>query len=119
VAALLVLLVFWVVSGYAGYRGTAIAEGVARDLGSRPDVVVFSEKDLHLHGAGISVRTTSGRDEEYGYCYSGLRFLIRSDGRQFLLPRGWVRGRDPVIVLREDSSIRMEYATSTAGALCT
>jgi hypothetical protein len=118
VAGVILLLAFWVVSSYAGYRGTAVAEQITGQLDRRPSVVVLSEKDLRLHGSGVHVERIQGVDSNFAYCYSGLRFLIRSGGRQFLLPEHWRRGRDPVIVLNEDESTRFEYFRSRVASDC-
>jgi hypothetical protein len=114
----IVLLAFWVVSGYASYRGRAIAEDISAHPDSRPSVVVLSENDLHLRASGVHTERVEGESSAFAYCYSGLRFLIRSGERQFLLPERWKRGRDPVIVLPESRSIRFEYFPSQAASNC-
>jgi hypothetical protein len=118
VGGVILLLAFWVVSSYAGYRGKAIGEEISAHPDSRPSVVVLSENDLHLRGSGVRTERVEGEGSAFAYCYSGLRFLIRSGDRQFLLPERWKRGRDPVIVLPESQSIRFEYFPSQAVSNC-
>jgi hypothetical protein len=117
VAAVILLLAFWVVSSYAGYRGKAVAEQIAAQLDRRPSVVVYSDTDLRLRGNGVHVEIQQGASA-FGYCYSGLRYLIRSDDRHFLIPENWRRGRDPIIVLDEDKSMRLEYFRSQVASDC-
>jgi hypothetical protein len=117
-ASVLLLLVFWLVSSYASNRGIRNATAIVRELAARPGVVLLSEQDLHLRGSGLTVQALSGDDAAYRYCYSGLRYLIRSGSRHFLLPEYWQRGRDPVLVIRDSDSIRFEYFSSASSTRC-
>ena len=106
VAAVLLLLMFWLVSTYASNRGIRNAIAIVSELDARPGVVLLSEQELHRRGSGLTVQALSGDDSAYRYCNSGLRYLIRSGDRHFLLPEYWQRGRDPVVVIRDSDSIR-------------
>lgn len=118
IGGVLLLLLFWFVSSYANYRGTNNALAIDRDLESRPGVVVLSAADLHLRGDGVTAETLEGEDSAYRFCYSGLRYLVRSGGRQFLLPEHWQRGRDPVTVIRETDSVLFEFYSSVSPPPC-
>ncbi|TFV91718.1 hypothetical protein E4P40_05265 [Blastococcus sp. CT_GayMR20] len=118
VAGILLLLVFWLVSSYANFRGTTNAIAIVRDLAARPSVILLSERELHLRGSGLTVQTIDGDDSAYRFCYGGLRYLIRSDSQHFLLPEHWERGRDAVVVIEDDVSIRFEYLASTDPTFC-
>jgi hypothetical protein len=118
VAVVLVLLAFWSVSGFATYRGVARAHAVAADLSAVPGVRVFSTEELRLSGSGVQTAELAPAGATYRWCYSGLRLLIRSGGRHFLLPEDWQRGRDPVIVLAEGNGVRVEYLPTRAASSC-
>jgi hypothetical protein len=83
--------------------------GVAQNLGARPAVTVFSARRLHL--TGVAEQELDGRDSAYRYRYAGLRMLIRSGGKYFLLPDGWIRGRGAAIVLSDGPSLRFEFGS--------
>jgi len=118
VAGLLVLLVFWTLSSYAAYRGQRVAEEIATHLSARPAIVVFSGDELLLHGNGVTAVPTGRTGVRYGWCYTGLRLLVRSGDRYLLLPEQWQRGRDPVIVLPALDRIRVEYVRSHTRPAC-
>jgi hypothetical protein len=118
VGVVLVLLLFWLVSSYANFRGTRNAIAIDRDLELRPGVVVLSAGDLHLRGAGVTAEPLEGEDSAYRFCYRGLRYLVRSGGRQFLLPEHWQRGRDPVAVIRESDAVLFEFYSSVRPPSC-
>ncbi|WP_139245977.1 hypothetical protein [Geodermatophilus amargosae] len=117
-AGVLLLLTIWLVSSYASYRGLQSATAIERDLDARPGVVLLSEQELHLRGTGLTAQDVESEDSAYRHCYSGLRYLIRSGSRHFLLPEYWQRGRDPIIVVHESDSIRFEYLPSTSPTTC-
>ena len=47
----------------------------------------------------------------YRYRYSGLRLLIRSGGKYFLLPGNWTRDAGTVIVLGDRPDYRFEFGS--------
>ena len=108
VALLVVLSGFWTASRYADALGRGRAERLAAALHLRPQVTVFAPKRLALaSGDVVERRLASGG--AYGYSYSGLRLLIRSGGKYFLLPEGWTRARDNAIVLADSPDYRFEF----------
>lgn len=49
---------------------------------------------------------------EYAFRYEGLRLLIRSNGRFFLLPTGWSTSGGVTIALRDREGLRVEFVRS-------
>jgi hypothetical protein len=101
--------IFWAWGSYAGTQGTAAAEETAATLAYRTDVAVFSTQRLGLSGPGITVDPIGDAESLYRFRYTGLRMLLRSDDRYFLLPRGWQKAQDPVIVLSESREVRLQF----------
>ena len=111
VAALAVLSAFWTASVYAEALGRGRSQQVANQLDLRPQVTVYSGRRLHLGSAGVSERQLPRRDSAYRYRYDGLRLLLRSDDKYFLLPNGWSPGASAAIVLPDGDGTRFEFGT--------
>ena len=54
-------------------------------------------------------RDIAGPDERYPYRYSGLRLLVMSGGKYFLVPDGWTRASGAVLVIPDTPDIRVEF----------
>jgi hypothetical protein len=106
------LSVVWVVAEYAEWDGRRKAERLVRDLAFRPAVVLYSQQRLLLEGPGVQEEDLSDAKAEYAYRYDGLRLLVRSSGRLFLLPAEWSHADGNVIVLRDREDVRVEFTTS-------
>jgi len=100
----------WVVSVYGDYVGTRVATNTAAQLPNRSGVVVYSTERIALNGPGIDVREIALPDTKYHYQYTGLRLLVRARDKFLLLPASWQHGRDRVLLLRDDESIRIDIA---------
>ncbi|MDP1848733.1 MAG: hypothetical protein Q8K79_13145 [Solirubrobacteraceae bacterium] len=111
VALLIVLSGFWTASEYADALGRGRAQSLAAGLGGQPSVTVFSPRRLHIDAPGVTERRLTGRDRAYGYRYAGLRMLVRSNGKYFLVPDGWRRGVSPAIVLADSADYRFEFGS--------
>ncbi|GAA3384616.1 hypothetical protein [Cryptosporangium minutisporangium] len=109
-AVVAVLLIFWTTSSYASYGGNLAARRLAADVDSRPHVVIYSKTDLGLSGPGTSPRSLPRASGRYRFRYDGLRLLIKSGERFFLLPAGWTRARGSVLVIRDSPDIRVEFS---------
>jgi hypothetical protein len=108
VGCIAVLSVFWAASDYASALGRGRAEDLAANLDDRPGVVVYSEQQLGIGGPGVTEQRVGGTTA-YRFRYEGLRLLIESDKRFFLLPRKWTPEEGAVIVLPESPSTRLEF----------
>ena len=99
----------WLVAEYAEWDGARKAERLVRSLPFRPAVVVYSPEGLRLEGPGVHEENLSDTKAAYAYRYDGLRLLVRSSGKLFLLPAGWSRDDGNVIVLRDRDDVRLEF----------
>ncbi len=109
VAVLIVLSAFWTASVYAAALGRGRAAVLAATLTARPHVTVFASKRLQIDVRGVVERRLTGDDVAYRYRYSGLRLLIRSGRKYFLLPDGWTRSNGTAIVLPDTPDYRFEF----------
>lgn len=113
VFVLVTLLLFWGTSDYA----QALGRGAAIDYQERsqqlPTAVVYSKERLAVTAPNVA-EEAAGTEAQPLYRYTGLRLLVVSGGRIFLLNDGWTLDRGKVIVLRDDSSVRVEYGNAAA-----
>jgi hypothetical protein len=110
VVLVVVLSIFWASSQYASALGRGRAQNLERSLSSRPAVVVFSRQALGIDAQGVTVTRITEPESAYRFRYSGLRLLIRSGGKFFLLPNGWSRAQGVAIVLADTEDIRLEFS---------
>jgi hypothetical protein len=110
---LIVLSLFWTVADYAQIVGRGLGERVISDLDTRPGVVVYSAQRLQIVAPGVEVTQFDGADAAYQFRYSGFRLLQRSNGRYFLIPRGWTETNGIIVVVRDSEPIRVEFVRNT------
>jgi hypothetical protein len=110
VAGLVAVSAFWAMSIYAD----ALGRGRAVELGSHvrdlPAVRVYSDRSLALDPAVAAGRQLPDGEARYRYHYAGLRLLVRSRGKYFLVPDGWTRTTGAVLVLPDTADIRVEFS---------
>ncbi len=99
----------WGVANYADIKGRQLGEFVADQLAFRPGVVVYSEKRLQIDEPGVTETRFGDPDSAYGFRYDGLKLLLRSKSRFFLVPASWTVDGGTTIVLPETDSIRLEF----------
>jgi hypothetical protein len=109
VSMLVVLSLFWAASAYAAALGRGRAEILETGLSERPGVIVYSKERLGLTGPGVVEEELPGARSAFHFRYEGLRLLIRSDDKYFLLPDGWTRSNGTAIVLPDSSGLRFEF----------
>ena len=110
IAAMLALLsIFWASSPYAQALGRGRAEALAENLSGQPAVTVFSVKSLGVDAAGVTVSKIGNAASAYRFRYSGLRLLIHSANKYFLVNDRWSHKRGVVIVLEDTPDIRLEF----------
>jgi hypothetical protein len=109
-ATIVVASLFWASTLYADALGRGRGRDVEQQLGRLPSVAVYSAAPLALTTPVEPEPVEDGG--RYTIRYDGLRLLLKSDGSYFLLPDGWRSGDGPVIVLRDEPDIRLEF---TAG----
>jgi hypothetical protein len=108
VAALVALLLFWQTERLARVAGEALAEEIGANVHALTAVTIYSPKKLQL-GPDITETRFAEPDSAYRYRYDGLRLLDHASGKYFLLPDQWTRERPRLIVIRDDSTVRMEF----------
>lgn len=106
-SALLILTLFWTVGEAAAAAGLGSAKGLA--IASRPGVAVYSKQHLAIDALGVTVEEVGNAETAYRFRYLGLKLLVRSDEKYFLLPATWSPADGAVIVLRDDDSLRVEF----------
>jgi hypothetical protein len=109
-AALVTVLLFWQTERLASLGGEALAQDIKDNLGVRlTRVELFSVTDLHIEGPGVTANSLSAKEGEYAYRYSGLYLLQRSGDKYFLLTDGWTQHQGRLVVLPDNSDIRVEF----------
>lgn len=117
--ALLILLLLWSVASYARIRGEDEANHLRRYPGLLPGAVVYAPRRLYLEGAGITERVYPDSTAMFRYRYTGLRLLIESNRRYFLLPACWATTPEArAIALPDDESFRLEFYVVTTPPVC-
>lgn len=109
-ATIVVASLFWASTLYADALGRGRGMDVEQQLERLPSVAVFSATPLGLEPPAEPQPVDDGG--RFVVRYDGLRLLLKSGGSYFLLPDGWRSGDGPVIVLRDEPDIRLEF---TAG----
>lgn len=102
--ALALVGIFWVTTTVAQQRGTAAAEAIELSLPLRPQAVVYSRDRLQITGPGVTLARLDEADAAFVYRYSGLRTLVHSGGRWYLLPAGWTRDNGATVIVLPDSA---------------
>ncbi len=110
IAALLIVGIFSTASISAKMQGQAQAEAIKKNPGILPAITVYSQKPLLLEGVGITVEEIGSGQDTFHYKYQGLRFLVRSGGRYFLMPHIWENDVSYAIILAESDGIRIEVS---------
>jgi hypothetical protein len=105
---LVTLLLFWGTSDYAQALGRGLAVSYEQRSALLPTAVVYSKDRLGISAPNVREQS-SGTAEHPVYQYSGLRLLVVSGGRIFLLNEGWTLRSGKVVVLRDDPGMRVEY----------
>ena len=109
VYSLIVLSIFWGFGDAAEANGASRAIRVAGNLSILPGVDVYSKQELDLGAGTIKPVEIPNASSLYRFRYSGLRILVHSGGKYFLVPRNWPDATRPVaIVLPDDGSLRFE-----------
>ena len=97
---------FWATALHAQETGTNWAEGWASNAYVRPQVIVHSATDIGIAGNGINREVTNSKK---AYRYSGLRLLIYSNKKWFLLSGRSGNGNpSAVVILPDDDKVRVE-----------
>jgi hypothetical protein len=112
VCMLVVLSAFWTVWKYANHVGSRQAQDLAANLAERPRVIVYAPRRLQLPTT-VTEQVLDARDSEYRYRYLGMRLLVRSDDKYFVVPDGWTQSRGTAIVLVDSPRLRFEFGAGS------
>lgn len=108
VMGIFIVGMFWAANSFALTFGAGRAYQDALRLRQEPEVVVDTRERLQALPSGV---TETNLDQPGGgnfrYRYRGLRLLIESDGRLFLIPQPWTRAGRTIIV-PYDSTVRIQ-----------
>lgn len=110
VLLLLGVVVFWDVERLAGLMGRGVADFIATNPSSFAQISVLSDKSLEMNAAGIKATALGSEASAYRYRYDGLRLLLHSNGKHFLLAYAPDGGSPRVVVLRDSEALRVEFA---------
>lgn len=108
VFTLVTALLFWGTSDFAQVVGRGQAAAVESGLSSLPRADVYSSTELSIGAPGVQ-QTVLGTAEAPLYKYTGLRLLVASGGRFFLLPDTWTLAQGTVVVLPDNDTVRVEF----------
>ena len=106
---LIVLSGFWTASEYADALGRGRAQALAGALDRRPRVAVYAPRRLHITGDGVTEQRLQDGGSAYRYRYAGLRLLVHSAGKYFLVGDGWSHARGVAVVLSDGPLYRFEF----------
>ncbi|MGH2619387.1 MAG: hypothetical protein ACRDHG_02285 [Anaerolineales bacterium] len=105
---------FWAVNSYAIGVGISRGQQIERDLGSSPNVVLYSEKSLNLRVPGVREMVCSTPEEmpevAYRFRYEGLKFVLQSGNHYLFLPAGWTRNSGVALVIPRSDALRLEFS---------
>lgn len=112
-AAAVIVSLFWAFSVAAEQRGVNDAAELYRTGFSRlPGVVVYSSTRLSIDG--VSEVAVGDKGSTYQWRYSGLRLLVRSKDRYFMVPASWTPGTSSALALDEAPGLRFEFQSPEA-----
>ncbi|WP_433303572.1 hypothetical protein ACQP2F_12375 [Actinoplanes sp. CA-030573] len=115
VTAFGVLLIglLWAATSFAWGYGTGRAEDESHTLARRPEIVLFTADPLPAVPPGV-IHTDLGPAAKPRHAYRGLRLLLQSGGRLFLVPAEWTDSAS-TLVIPYDASIRLQLLRPSAG----
>ncbi|MDQ7907603.1 hypothetical protein RB614_24075 [Phytohabitans sp. ZYX-F-186] len=116
-AAVLVLVgasLFWAATDYSGAVGRTRACQFAQELPTYPTAVLYSERSLNLHAAGVHETRCPDTDAAYRFRYDGLKLMLQSSNQYLFLPEQWTPDDGVAILLPRAESLRLEFTPADA-----
>jgi len=101
---------FWAVNDYSAAVGQARGYEYETKLGTMPETIVFSTKDIGVRGPGVNATACTAQDSAYRFRYDGLVLVLQSGGQSFLLPKEWNRRDGVALVLPRSGDVRLEFS---------
>jgi hypothetical protein len=109
VLALLAVTVFWDVERVAGLAGQGYAAFISAQPGQFAKITIYSPASLEMSAPRIVERPIGTDKSAYRYRYDGLRLLLHSSGKYFLLAYPEAGQTPTVVVLPDNENIRVEF----------
>jgi hypothetical protein len=111
VAVFIVVNIFAAATSYAEDRGEELARQLGANLQERPSAVIYSSRRLQLRGPGVRETEITDANAFYHFRYTGLRLLVSTADKYFLLPAGWSPSNNAdAFVLANSDLIRVEFS---------
>jgi hypothetical protein len=107
VGSIVTLALFWELSNYAAVVGRGYALDIAASLPALPHATAYSAEPLGIQAPGVHEERLGAAGD---YRTTGLRLLVRSGGRLFLLHDGWNPWSGTVIVLPDNDHLRWQFS---------
>lgn len=105
--------VFTGVTRYADEIGVGRARQTLAGLDRLGDVILYSDRNLHISGGGTDCAVLSDDEGAFRYRYGGLRLFTQAGDRILLLPAQYGRnGVAEVIVVTLGDGVRMDLSTA-------
>lgn len=101
---------FWAVGSYAIGVGTGRAQQIETELSSSPDIVLYSEKSLSLHAAGVQELACQNPDAAYQFRYEGLKLVLQSGNQYLFLPASWTHANGAALLIPRSEALRLEFS---------
>ena len=109
VAGIVVVALFWASNSFAAAYGAGRGRAAAEQLESRAAVVLDTTERLYADYDGLAEEALPSHEGQvYKFRYHGLRLLIESNDRLFLVPVGWTADEGAVLVVADDDRARMQ-----------
>jgi hypothetical protein len=109
VVVIVFLSLFWTTKDLAQALGRGQAVRLESAIDTLPGVVVYSQSDLGIEAPGVVSENSPGGEATFNHRYEGLRLLVRSDDKYFLVPDDWSHDDGVTLVLPDDDSLRVEF----------
>jgi hypothetical protein len=109
VVVIVFLSLFWTTKDLAQALGRGQAVRLESAIDTLPGVVVYSQSDLGIEAPGVVSEKSPGGEATFNHRYEGLRLLVRSDDKYFLIPDDWSHDDGVTLVLPDDDSLRVEF----------
>jgi hypothetical protein len=106
---LLGVVIFWATERIANLFGQRFAEYISVQPDDYAKIAIVSPQRLALSGPKVREVQIGDQDAEYRYRYEGLRLLLYSNDKYFLLSYSDAEPLLTVIVLPDDNRLRVEF----------
>jgi hypothetical protein len=102
--------VLWIGDLYAGAAGVQDARDFVTTLRSptSTQLVLYSTQSLLVTGWNVQTTPFETPGSPYRFQYSNLRLLVRTPNEYVIMTAEWQKGRDPVVVIPVDHSMRFD-----------